>query len=410
MSLEMNRRQLLQAGVSTLGAVAFAGACAKSAATDSAVAAASGDPGGTLVLLELTGGCDGLSTVVPFGDDGYGRSREKSSLSAKEVLRLDELRGFHPRLVGLHRRFHAGHVAIIEGTGYPDPPYSHFRAQEVWHTARAAGRSSGDGWIGRLREATWSPEEPEELLVHLGGEMPWSMQCSSRRTFSFSTAGDLRWIAAPDAVASMEHLGDAESGASPVLARLREGLAISNRVSQRIVEAVQSYKPRVEYPMDGELGGPLRTIAAMINAGFPTRVYSLRHGNYDVHGGLMKIHHSKLCAELDRSLDAFLSDIAGTPAGKRTAVLMYSEFGRRLQENESGGTDHGAAGPMYLAGECVRGGFHGRRPSLTDVGEDGNLRFTTDFREVYASVVQRLFAADSKVVLGGDYRALPLLA
>ncbi|MEO6708368.1 MAG: DUF1501 domain-containing protein [Planctomycetota bacterium] len=403
MSWQPDRRQILQAGVSALCGSAFAASCSRSPS------AARVDPGGTLVLLELTGGCDGLSTVVPFEDDAYQRARPTTGIRGPGILRLNEQRGLHPTLVKLHRRFQAGRLAIVEGAGYPDPPYSHFRAQEVWHTGRRSGRLSGDGWIGRLRQAAWSARSQEPLVVHLGTELPWSMQCSTVPAFAFSSANNLGWVAEPDMIASLEHRSGQEPSASPMLARLRAGLADSNQVSRRIVEAVKSYRPRTEYPSRSVLGDSLRTIAAMLNAGFSTRVYSLSHGNFDVHGARMRSHHAKLCGLLDQALDAFLSDIAGTQAGARTCVLLFSEFGRRVEENESQGTDHGAAGPMFLLGEPVRGGLHGRHPSLTELDAQGNLLFTTDFRSVYATVLEGLFAADAKAVLGEEYPSLPLL-
>lgn len=405
----LDRRAALAGAVGALGAAAFARIRTHRASAESRRS----EP--ILVLLELFGGVDGLSTVVPFAFDEYHRARPTTRLEPASVLRLSDERGLHPSLWQLRERFERGEVAVVEGCGYPAPIYSHFRAMEVWHTGRREGRASGDGWIGRLRTAAWPGRDEPELVVHIGSEMPWSVSCAERPPIVFGSADNFRALGRQREQFAVGLAGQAaDDGAqdgsprSALLASMRSTLTTSSEVSGRLQAAVRRYRPRVAYP-DHALAEKFRTIAAMIDAGFATRVYSLAHGNYDTHGGIQNAVYGRLHMRLDQSLHAFLSDLEASSRGREVVVLAFSEFGRRFHENESKGTDHGAAGPMLVIGPRVRGGLHGRHPSLTEVDADDNLIHTTDFRRVYAAVIERHFGVAPERVLGAPIEPLDLL-
>jgi uncharacterized protein (DUF1501 family) len=412
----LDRRELVVGGASLAGAavLGLTPGCGRGESRESPRAPR--DLGGALVLLELTGGADGLSLVVPVEDDLYQRARPTTRISKGEALALDPETGWHPSLRRTAARYQRGQVAIVEGCGYPEPIYSHFRALEVWHTARVQGRSSGDGWIGRLRSDAWGDDPRAELVLHVGGETPYSLASRSHPPLSFKSPESLRWVAGDQARRAFasaaiagERPAEAAGDRDALLAGMRSTLSTVNQTAQRVLAATSGRRPGAVYP-EGEFGDALRTVAALIDAGFPTRVYSLSFGNFDSHGAIMRDGYFRQLEELDETLDAFLEDVGGTASGAETLVLAFTEFGRRVQENRSRGTDHGAAAPMFLVGPRVRGGRHGAAPSLGELDGDGNLVFTTDFRRVYATVLRDAFGVQPESVLGDRYEPLPLIA
>lgn len=412
----LGRRELLVAGAAGVGAACVNGTRtqpAPSAATTLAPAAA--ETGRVLVLVEMFGGNDGLSMLVPHQDDAYHRARPTLRLTAAETLRLTDERGLHPVLPRLHGLYQAGHVAAIEGVGFADPVYSHFRSQEVWHTARRAGRASGPGWIARLREGEWGDDPDRMLVVHVGGDMPYSLWSERHPAVSFRVASELEWLA--DEAQQQAFTRAANEGCEELrvshrermVATLRERLRDSQEAAARLDAIVSTYRPRAQYPAE-PFAASLRAVAALLNSDARTRVYSVVLSNFDTHGTVQATKHPRLLAQLDRALGAFFEDIAGTSAHERVLVMAWSEFGRRVAENVSHGTDHGAAGPLLLVGAGVRGGLHGAHPSVEDVDADGNLVYSVDFRRAYATCLEGWLGAPSSEILGGRYAALPVIA
>jgi len=403
---ETNRRRFLAGGISLAAGAALA-RTARGLAFD--------DEPRTLVLVQLTGGNDGLNTVVPYADDAYHAARRTLGLAPGAVLRLDERVGLHPSLAGLRRIYDAGELAVVQGVGYEDAVRSHFKSYEIWHTARSAGRASGDGWVARLVEAAWA-DAPGELVVHVGREAPYSVYSSTRPAVALDSPSAYRWFGD----AGQSELGGcaldpAGAGGTPqpapgrdaLLAKLRGVQRDARSSSARIQRAALDYRPSVEYPRNGRLGAALRDVAALIHGGLGTRVFSTAIGSFDTHAN-QESDHARLLAELDGALAAFQRDLAASAAGRRTLVMVFSEFGRRVAENGSRGTDHGKAGPMFLLGPAVEGGLHGAHPSLTDL-DDGDLAHTVDFRSVYATVIERWFGVPHETVLGARYETQPLL-
>lgn len=409
----IDRRSVLRNGLTLMGGAAILPvACATDGVASTRERSALGSAK-RLVLVELFGGNDGLETVIPYEEDEYHRNRPTTRISKKDVLPIDDYRGFHPAMSNLRKVWGDGRMAIVEGCGYPVPVLSHFKSFEIWHTCREIGRASGDGWVGRLRAEAWG-DDCTETVVHIGSHLPYSLHSSDHAMLAFATPESYLFIGnerdeSVYAEAGKRGMGEGtRGGAGRALERLRRKLRDAQETSPRVIAAARGYKPRVEYPRD-ELGSSMRVVASMIEAGFDTRVFSVALGNFDTHGPSQKVKHRELLTSLDGAVTSFLADIAGTEAENDTVVLAYSEFGRRLAENASNGTDHGAAGPMFLFGKPVEGGLYGAHPSLTDLDADGNLKHNTDFRSVIGTVVHDWFGVEQTAVLPREYPILPLI-
>ncbi|MCZ6598631.1 MAG: DUF1501 domain-containing protein [Planctomycetota bacterium] len=413
----IDRRRLLLRGLSMIGGLGGAGLLARSTHARSLANLAQpalwpNEAGRTLVLLQLSGGNDGLSTVIPHGDDRYHRSRNATRHEASEVLRIDGYRGLHPNLERMRVWYDEGRLAIIEGCGYVRPSRSHFKSLEIWHTARAAGRNSGDGWVGRLCESAFAEDFDAKRVVHVGGTVPYSLHSAGHPASSFVIPEGYRWVGNESDIDSFSEAKREEDGKgkrrkNASLDHLRSVMNDARASSAAIRTAAARYRPTVEYPND-PFAEDLRTCAALIDSDIGTRILSLELRGFDTHSGQKGVHDN-LMRRLDEGLSAFLADLEASQAGRRTIVMAFSEFGRRVTENASRGTDHGTAGPMFVAGHDVRGGLYGRHPSLQ--GLDGqDLVFTTDFRTVYATLIEACFGVKHDLVLGARYPTLNLVA
>ncbi len=425
--MELTRRELLGMGAMGAAYAYFFG--------PDVLFADGGPPGPALandrilVVLQLSGGNDGLSTVVPFGDDAYGRARQATRIAAGDVLKIDDYLGLHPNLKGLRKLLEDGKLAIVQGVGYPNPTRSHFQAMDVWHAADRNGRKARHGWLGRLADTAFRGSEDPNLVIHIGNRIPFSLEAAEKRPIAFTAPQAYRWVGAPNEEAVLEKAaplcedcemhakGEAHApahdpsdpkhkGRDAALERMRKVLHEAQESSEDVRTAARTYEPKVAYPAS-PLSGSLATVAALITGGLKTRIYSVETGGFDTHTG-QRPRHDRLMNDVDSALTAFVRDLEARKLSDRVTVLAFSEFGRRVQENGSQGTDHGVAGPMFLAGAGVKGGLHGKHPSLVDL-DAGDLKHTTDFRSVYASVVGDWFGADPKEVLGGDYKKLELL-
>jgi uncharacterized protein (DUF1501 family) len=356
----------------------------------------------TLVLFQLSGGNDGIETVVPYEEDAYYKARSTLTRKKSELLVLDEYRGLHPALANLRKAYGAGQLAIVEGIGYPKPNRSHFESLDIWHAADHRGRAAGMGWIGRLCEAAWPKETNPDLIVHIGPNVPYSLYSLQHRPASFVDPEAYRWLGGAEDASAYRQCADAKSmeGQSS-MDLLRRVLVASQESSDTIRKAVAAYKTDVAYPNDDVLAQTMHHVAALIAAGIGSRVISVELGGFDTHAD-QRERHDALMAQLDGALGPFLADLARSEAGKAAVVLVFSEFGRRVAENGAIGTDHGVAGPLFVLGHQIKGGLHGKHPSFETL-EEGDLVHTTDFRSVYASVIESCFGVPHDKVLGAKY-------
>jgi len=406
------RRFLLASGVT--GAAALA-AGATAIGLDALFATAPPAPGnesikdGKLVIITLYGGNDGLNTVIPYADPAYRKARSTLAYPADRVLRLDDSLGLNPVLGGMRRLWDDKQLAIVRGVGYPKPDRSHFRSMDIWQTASPA-HPIGTGWIGRWLDGTKAPAEAavsfEPVLSPL--------LVGETRSGACVDVGGLRL---PDGITTemVSAFGRGEPDEPDMQARVAASYADLIKVDDLVRETNQtasaaSADAGQPPPATGTGGADSLTaqfalIARCIEAGVPTRVYSVSLGGFDTHAG-ERATHERLLTELDQALTAFLTRMRKTEAGQRVVALVYSEFGRRVHGNGSGGTDHGTAGPVFLAGPRVAGGLYGDQPSLTDL-DDGDLKATVDFRDVFATILASVLKAEPDRYLPG-YRSTAL--
>jgi uncharacterized protein (DUF1501 family) len=381
-----------------------------------------------LVVLQLAGGNDGLNTLVPYTDDTYYKVRPTLALDRGSVLPLNDALGLHPQLTGIRSLFDNGEAAILQGVGYPNPNRSHFRSMEIWHTASDADKTEHYGWIGRYFDAACSGQPPT-TGVNIGpmppqaflGPRPMGISITSPGRYKLIEPSDIAVASARDSspvpmMGSEDSLPGAESGSSidsigtaapddggsnlEFLERTALDAEISSQDIQRITK---TYQPTTDYPPT-RLGSDLKLIAQLIAGGLPTRIYYAHLGGFDTHAG-QKPTHDRLMREFSEAITAFTTDLKAQGNFGRVLVMSFSEFGRRVAENASHGTDHGAAGPMFLFGGAIQPGLHGTAPSLTDL-DRGDLRHSIDFRSVYATVLKRWLGTDPLPIL---HRPFPIL-
>lgn len=352
----------------------------------------------TLVVIELFGGIDGLDVLVRHREDAYYRSRPTIAIPKSELLRVDDDRGLPRHFAGLHELWSEGRVRFVDGVGYPNSTRSHFAARTVWGAGYPNHSGRANGWLTRLRDHLWPEETRPELLVHVGPDLAPSMQSSLRPVLAFDRPDGLDWIASsPGRGAGAPLEVPEEEDVPDILRDLRSTESNAARLGPELRRLLEIYEPKVEYPKT-EIGERLRVVAAMIQGGADTRIYSLQHRSYDAHS-IRLGRGSAVPGEFDRAIHAFLRDLEGTSAFENTLVLCHSEFGRAVAENSARGCDHGAAGLMMLLGGKLAGGLSGESPSLDELDANGALVPTSDFRRVYAAVIEQWFRAEHEPVL-----------
>jgi uncharacterized protein (DUF1501 family) len=357
--------------------------------------------GRVLVVIELNGGNDGINTVVPFKDEGYAKHRKNLRLPAGELVKVNDRVGLHPALGGLGQLLESGRLAVVQGVGYPNPSRSHFRSMAIWQTARLAPPKGDRGWLGAALDGAAPPADRSPASVLVGMDAPPRALRGERTTpAGLAQMDDLLLAGRVDPKEAVLPPGPG----ADVRAFVSRTLLDAYTTADRLQEASR-VKDGGTYPATG-LGRRLRLVARLLKAGFGTRVYYAVQPGYDTHH-LQLLQHANLLGELGGALRAFLDDLRGAKLDGRVAVLVFSEFGRRVAENGSLGTDHGTAAPVFLAGAAVRAGLVGQTPSLLDL-QDGDLKMGIDFRQVYAAVLRDWLGLPAGGALGGDFQPLPL--
>lgn len=357
-----------------------------------------------LVVLQLTGGNDGLNTVVPFRDETYRRVRSKLAIPADQVLKINDELGFHPSARGFAQLLESNRLAIVQGTGYAQPNRSHFESMDIWHTCHRKGGSRSSGWLGRCFDKVASTAAVQTPGLHLGGgKQPLALAAEHVRVPSISSPDKFRLQTGNDPLlgsAIRDLAKKPRADEDELLGFLQTSTAAALTASDRIAEALRAYQTPIKYP-ENELAARFKTVAQLIAGGWESRVYYLELDGFDTHSQ-QPAAHAALLQQVSGSVQAFLDDLAHHGEADRVLVMCFSEFGRRVAENASEGTDHGAAAPIFLAGSRVKVGLIGEHPSLTDL-DDGDLKFHTDFRQVYATVLENWLGWTSAVALGGEF-------
>jgi uncharacterized protein (DUF1501 family) len=390
---------------------------ARSARAASAAQAGNDRRDTVLVIVQLSGGNDGFNSVVPYADDAYGRSRTTLRLTAKDVLKIDDYVGFHPKMTGFSRLLKDGQLCIVQDVGYPQSDRDHERAMLDWHTAHPEDRQCPTGWLGRAIDAACARNPASVPGVFVGPiARPFALAARQAVVPSIQSAQDLTMTrdiapAADAATATAAGAAANNSHANPLMAHIRQCTGAAGDMSRRI-RAVLAEAPGADrYPPQG-LAEQLKTVAELVRADVGIRVFFTELGGggiggFDNHAS-QRDNHAALLKQLSDSVAAFAADLARQKCLGRVLVMTFSEFGRSLAENGRRGTDHGAAAPMFLVGGRVRPGLFGERASLTDL-DQGATRPKIDFRRLYATVLDRWLGFDSEAALGAKFQPLDLL-
>ncbi len=403
----MSRREFLRSSTGGLGLVAFS-SFAPSFITNSVSAGAprAERDRRILVIIQLAGGNDGLNTVIPHTDDHYFRLRPTIAIKddSKRHKLNDDL-SLHPSCTEMAELYNEGLLSIVQNVGYPNPNRSHFRSTEIWETASDSDENLFAGWMGRYfdNQCSGSPRTDDPRAVHIGNEVPGVF--ASEKVHSVFGAANFRARKSNEEKRLLEQLSESKiEGENP--SYLRHTLLNTMVVEDRVAKIINSYKPMASYP-GTRLGQSLKNIAAMIASNMETRVYYATLGGFDTHAD-QGTRHPRLLNQLSTSLKAFQSDLQEHKLDDRVLTMTFSEFGRRPSENASGGTDHGTAAPLFVMGAGIKSTLSGTQPNL-NLQKNKDLTYSTDFRQVYATVLNNWLECDHEAVLDGKYNLLPFV-
>jgi uncharacterized protein (DUF1501 family) len=366
-----------------------------------------GPDGRILVVLELSGGNDGLNTVVPYADDAYYRLRPQIGIRKERLRKLDDHFGLNAGMVGMEKLFKDGKLAIVHGCGYADPSFSHFTSMAYWHTA-APNSGEQSGWVGRLADEM-APTAPANFLINIGANQSLAVRARKHVPVVFNNPDNFSREAFFEEKDALAALSDPGKVSNPSRRYLLDIAKSANDSSALVRKAWSAYRSPIDYGI-ADLG--LRRVAAMISAGLPARLYYTSYANnaFDTHV-VQNDLHGRLLTYTSDAVSGFMQDMERIGRADDVTVMIFSEFGRRVPENTSLGTDHGAANVMFVAGKRIKGGHYGELPSLTNLDQGDNLAFTTDFRRVYASMAEGWLEQKSTTdLLGGKFKPFDMFA
>lgn len=397
----IQRRHFLKTSTAT-GIVALGGTAPLAFAN----AAASAVPDGRiLVVVEMAGGNDGLNTVVPFRDDRYRKARPTLAVPEADVISINDELGFHPVMTGMADLLNDGKLAVVQGVGYHNPNRSHFESMDIWHTCQRKTENRIDGWLGRYLQSKSNDPTSDPTALHLGKEkQPFALMSRNVAVPSIRSLEQFR-LNSREGNSFRDAIQELASGnrgqQNDLLNFVQSSTDAAMSASARLESTAMSSKMSSEGATSG-LAKKLMTVARLISSRLQTPVYYVRIDGFDTHARQEGAHQS-LMKQVSEAVSKFQSEITRLGFSDRVLTLCFSEFGRRVQENASKGTDHGTAGPIFLLGDHVRSGFIGNHPDLGDLVE-GDLKHHTDFRRVYAAVLENWLGCDSKSILKGTYK------
>ncbi len=365
----------------------------------------------TLIVVQMAGGNDGLNTIVPYADSAYYQARPTLAVAQTDVLQLDERLGLHPALKSLLPLWQQGKVAVVEGVGYPNPNLSHFAAMDIWQTLDLNGQGT-QGWLGKFVAGMVDKDGHPFQSLAVGTALPTALNALNadvpvvNNTASYRLQADpagSSTTAANARIQTLLKLYNTYPRSAPYAALLDATAQSAVEGAKSLDSAISQYKAAVQYPNTNFAKG-LQVLAEVIVQGLGLRVGYVTLGGFDTHG-VQQNTHAQLLQQLAEGLAAFYTDLEAHQSAENVVVMTWSEFGRRVEENASQGTDHGTAAPLFVLGSAVQGGVYGEPPDLTHLDANDNLVFTTDFRSVYATVLERWLGAPASAVLGGNFNA-----
>lgn len=369
--------------------------------------------GRILVVVQLAGGNDGLNTLIPYGDGRYYQDRPTLAIPEKQVLHINDRLGFHPSLTGLKALYDRGAVAVVQGVGYPEPNLSHFRSTDIWQSALPVG-TVDTGWLGRYLDSSMAGLQNPLKAISLGPLLPKAFWASQVQVPAVQDLQSFRFRAgiAPDSeahrlIGAFQRISGASgTGEGPYLSLVQLADSDAYQATIRLAGIAHDTPLGRGYPAT-DLARQLKLVAQIIASDLGTRVFMVTQSGYDDHADEAAAH-PRLLAEMGDAVAAFYADLGALRRTDRVLLMTFSEFGRRPQENGSHGTDHGTAAPMLIVGGAVKGGLYGETPSLTDL-DNGNLKFTTDFRSVYSTVLANWMGADPRAAVLGSFPTIPFV-
>lgn len=411
MTHQLNRRALSINALRSAAGVAI-GAQFPLLWQKSLLAADSALPDRVLVVVQLSGGNDGLNTVVPYRNSSYYKARPKLSIPKEKVVALDDDLGLHFSLRSIDELLSAQRMAIVQGVGYDKPNRSHFESMDIWHTCSRKEARSNEGWLGRMFAAN-QMEHGDSPGLHLGSEvLPLAMAARGLQIPSIASVEEMR-LKSSDLKSKSAHQAqeqskemDERAAEENLLGFVSTSTQVALQASQRIEKVLAAPDVDADFPASG-LADKLRVVSRLIVAGLRTQVYYVTLDGFDTHANQPAAHQG-LLNQWAEALSAFHRRLARDGQADRVLVMTFSEFGRRLAENASEGTDHGAAAPVFLSGPKFAKWQFGNLPSLDDL-EDGDIKYHTDFRRVYATVLQNWLGQATQIPLAGQYEPLPNL-
>ncbi len=362
-----------------------------------------------LVVVQLSGGNDGLNTVVPYGDDDYYKNRFTLAIGKHQVLKIDDQVGFHPALTGFEELLQSHQLSIIQGVGYPNPNRSHFESMDLWHTAHQVNAQNPVGWLGRTVDTRMS--DASLPAVHFGqGLQPLALKTSKRPVPSIRSIDNFKLNVLHDnkfkdkLSALIRSPRDTENS---LLSYVHESSNVALETSHRLEGISETGSMEFSFPQT-ELGRNLGVIARLIGSGLSTRIYYTTLEGFDTHSNQGASHQS-LLNNLGNSVASFMNQMKAQGNAERVVLFSFSEFGRRVRENASAGTDHGTAAPVFACGSAVRCGLIGKHPSLIDL-DQGDMKFQIDYRSIYSDLLKNWMGIDPEPIVGGSFKPVGLFS
>jgi len=367
-----------------------------------------------LIVVQLSGGNGGINTVIPFAHPAYPTLRPTLGVPTGDVLELTDGVGLHPNLKKFKGLYDSGRLAVIQGVGYPNPNRSHFRSMDIWHSARPE-TFERSGWLGRYISACQCGQDNALPAISVGDQlntMFWTdttlvPAVASISAFSFLTdtkyKNDRTWQ-----MQTLQNIYSQAGNFSPYESLIRRGTVDALAGADELQKVAASYDTPVKYPTNNGLANQLKLVGQVIAGNLGTRLFSVSMGGFDTHAN-QKETQARLLTQLDEAIDAFMQDLANIKRQDDVVIMTFSEFGRRVKQNGSAGTDHGTAEPMFIIGNAVKGGLYGTYPSLTDL-DNGDLKFSADFRSVYSGVLVDQVGATPGPIVGGSFNPIQVIA
>ncbi len=411
--MSINRRQFLSGNAAGLSLVTLGSSIVPELFHHASAAAADAEhQNRILVVIELTGGNDGLNTVIPVDDPAYHRARPELAIR-EEVHRLSDQFALHPALREVAELFKEGQAAIVHGVGYPSPNRSHFRSLEIWHTAQPELTTAKHGWLGRFLDESSEEDNGKLTGIAFSERLPQSLFAGRANipavrelaSYGVFVEGELDVGVKRQLIEKLSSPSGQSAGGDSAVDFLNRQARNTYIGADELRQTAERFQPRGEY--EGPLGRQLRMAVQVIAADLGTRIIHVSLDGFDTHANQAG-SHAELLAQLNRGVSQFLQDLKELNRTDDVLVMTYSEFGRRVNENGSRGTDHGGASPMLFFGSKLKPGFHGEHPSLIELG-DGDLKFSTDFRSLYQLVLEDWFGAKALDILGAEFPKLALI-